>query len=385
MLKLSQRSADAINPTGEQFTVWDADLKGFGVRVNARGSKAFVAYYRVNGRQRLVTLGRYGKLKVEQARRLAFKHISQALEGVDNAKVAQDARKGTTIAELGARFLAEYVAVHLKPSSAAEYRRSVDLFITPKIGKSKVTDLDRVTVGDVHHKMRHIPYQANRTLGVLSKMMTQAEVWGLREEGTNPCRSVKKYKERKRERFLTSAELVRLSEVLDAEEAEAPSAITAYRLLILTGCRLGEIQTLQWSFVDLESQVIRLPDSKTGEKTVYLGPDAVAVLKAIPRIDGNPYVITGKEQGAYLTDLQKPWRRMRKRAELEDVRIHDLRHTFASHAVGLGQSLPMIGKLLGHTQTQTTARYAHLADDPVRAANTQVSTAIGDALFGRKP
>ncbi len=384
MPKLTQRAVDAIAPTGKQFTIWDSELAGFDVRVNAGGSKAFIAYYRVSGRQRLVTLGKHGKMKAEQARRLAFRHISNAVEGIDTASEEKKARKGQTVAQLGDRFLKEYVPVHLKPSTQAEYGRAVKLFIKPKIGSRKVADLDRSAVADFHHKLRDIPYQANRALGVLSKMMSQAEVWGLREEGSNPCLRVKKYKEEKRERFLSADELTALSDALDAEEADAPSAVAAYRLLILTGCRLGEIQSLKWDFVDLKDKVLRLPDSKTGEKTVYLGEDAIAVLKAIERIEGNPYVITGKKDGEYLTDLQKPWRRIRKRAGLEDIRIHDLRHTFASYGVGLGQSLPILGKLLGHTQAQTTARYAHLADDPVRAANAMVSTAIGDVLFGRK-
>ena len=383
-MKLTQRSVDAIKPHAKRYAVWDSELKGFGVRVNANGAKVYLVKFRIGGRQRFVTLGSTNVLKAEQARSLAREHLADADRGIDTAAEKKKARKGLTVAQLGDRFLKEYVPVHLKPSTQTEYGRAVKLFIKPKIGSRKVADLDRSAVADFHHKLRDIPYQANRALGVLSKMMSQAEVWGLREEGSNPCLRVKKYKEEKRERFLSADELTALSDALDAEEAEAPSAVAAYRLLILTGCRLGEIQTLKWDFVDLKDKVLRLPDSKTGEKTIYLGEDAIAVLKAIKRIEGNPYVTTGKKDGEYLTDLQKPWRRIRKRAGLEDIRIHDLRHTFASYGVGLGQSLPILGKLLSHTQAQTTARYAHLADDPVRAANAMVSTAIGDVLFGRK-
>ena len=384
MMKLTQRSVDAIKPQAKRYAVWDSELKGFGVRVNANGAKVYLVKFRIGGRQRFVTLGSTNVLKAEQARSLAREHLADADRGIDTAAKKRKSREGLTVAQLGDRFLKEYVPVHLKPSTQAEYGRAIKLFIKPKIGSRKVAELDRSAVADFHHKLRDIPYQANRALGVLSKMMSQAEVWGLRDERSNPCLLVKKYKEEKRERFLSADELTALSEALDAEEAEAPSSVAAYRLLILTGCRLGEIQTLKWDFVDLKDKVLRLPDSKTGEKTVYLGEDAIAVLKAIKRIEGNPYVITGKKDREYLTDLQKPWRRIRKRAGLEDVRIHDLRHTFASYGVGLGQSLPILGKLLGHTQAQTTARYAHLADDPVRAANAMVSTAIGDVLFGRK-
>ena len=152
------------------------------------------------------------------------------------------------------------------------------------------------------------------------------------------------------------------------------------RLLLLTGCRLSEIQKLKWEYVDFDAGVLRLPDSKTGAKLVAIGQAVIEVLKTIPRIKGNPYVITGQIEGQHLTDMQRPWRRLRERAGLDDVRIHDLRHSFASDALELGEDLPMIGKLLGHTQVQTTARYAHLKTTPIRAAADKVSNAIAMAL-----
>jgi integrase len=210
-------------------------------------------------------------------------------------------------------------------------------------------------------------------------MMNLAEIWGLRQDGSNPCRHVKKYPEKGRERFLSKEEFIRLAKVLDEVEfsgEETKSCVNAYRLLMFTGCRLGEIQKLEWAHVKLNAQELHLPDSKTGAKTVYLGEAAVAVLKKIKKLDDNPYVITGKKDGNYLTDLQHPWRRIRAKAKLDDVRIHDLRHSFASNAIALGISLSMVGKLLGHTQIQTTARYAHLASDPVKEAANLVAQNI---------
>ncbi len=279
------------------------------------------------------------------------------------------------MADLGARFLNDYVATHCKSSTAYEYRRSVEMFINKHLGKMKISDVERPDVARMHHDLRHIPYQANRTLGVLSKMMNQAEIWGLRQDGSNPCRHVKKYPEKGRERFLSKEEFTRLAKALDEVEA----CVTAYRLLMYTGCRLGEIQTLKWDYVDLEAGELHLPDSKTGAKTVYLGKAAIDVLRQAERKDNNPYVITGKGEGAHLTDLQHPWRRIRHRAGLDDVRIHDLRHSFASNAIALGMSLPMVGKLLGHSQMQTTARYAHLASDPIKEAANQVARSIANA------
>ena len=239
------------------------------------------------------------------------------------------------------------------------------------------------TIADFHHGMRKTPYQANRALGVISKMFSLAEVWGWRAEGTNPCRHVKPYRERKRERFLSEEETVRLSEVLRRAEREMPSAVAAFRLLLLTGCRMSEIQTLRWEYIKKDH--IALPDSKTGARIVPIGASVHAVLASIPRAPDNPWVIAGRFPGTHIGNLQRPWTVIRERAGLEDVRIHDLRHTFASRALALGESLPMIGKLLGHTQVQTTARYAHLAREAVNNAASRVAESFGDTLLERKP
>ena len=147
---------------------------------------------------------------------------------------------------------------------------------------------------------------------------------------------------------------------------------------MLTGCRLSEIQKLRWEHVDLEMGELRLPDTKSGAKVVHLGDPAVAVLRGIERRESNLWVITGRKEGSHLTDLQHPWRRIRTRAGLDDVRIHDLRHSFASGGLLVGEGLPMIGKLLGHTQVQTTARYAHLANDPVKSAANRIASRIAE-------
>jgi len=281
--------------------------------------------------------------------------------------------------ELGRRFLKEYVPSHCKPSTAEEYRRSVELFINPRIGKLRVPDVQRNHIATLHHGLRETPYQANRTLGVLSKIFNLAELWNLRPDGSNPCRHVKRFREEKRERFLSDEEYRRLGDTLDEAEregSETPAAIAAFRLLMLTGCRLSEIRKLRWEHVDLEAGELRLRDSKSGAKIVHLGAPAVAVLRGIDREDGSPWVIVGRKPGGHLTDLQHPWRRIRSRAGLDDVRIHDLRHSFASGGLLVGEGLPMIGKLLGHTQIQTTARYAHLANDPVKVAADRIASRI---------
>jgi len=214
-------------------------------------------------------------------------------------------------------------------------------------------------------------------------MMSLAETWGIREKHTNPCEDIERYPEHKRERFLSAKEIQRLGNVLrqvEADGMESSYAVAAFRLLLLTGCRLSEIQTLKWAYVNLEENELGLPDSKTGAKIVHFGQAVHDLLEKLPRADDNPYVIAGKVKGHYLTDLQKPWRRIRKAARIEEARIHDLRHTFASGGLLVGEGLPMIGRLLGHTQIQTTARYAHLADDPIKAAATRISSQLATTL-----
>ena len=245
----------------------------------------------------------------------------------------------------------------------------------------KAADVQRRHVAELHQQLRHVRYQANRVLGVLSKLFNLAEVWGVRPDGSNPTRHVEKYREDKRERYLRSDELARLGQVLASAEqdgTESSAVIAAFHLLLLTGCRLGEIQTLKWEYIQGGSLV--LPDSKTGAKRVALGHAALAVINSIQRIAGESYVVAGKLSNSHLTDLQRPWRRIRAKADLPDVRIHDLRHSFASSAVGLGESLPVIGKLLGHTQVQTTARYAHLANAPIQSAADRISNDIARAM-----
>jgi integrase len=386
MAKLTKRVADHAVAESTTTNLWDEELKGFGLRVWPSGRKVYIVKCRIKGRQRFITIGSHGPVTAEQARVRAFEILSEAKGGRDPAREHDQERKAPTVKGLGERFLKEHVAVRCKPSTQAEYKRSVELFINPKLGTRRVTDIERKDIAALHHGLSHTPYQANRTLGVLSKMFNLAEVWGLRPDGSNPCLHVKKFTEQKRGRFLSPEEFAALGDTLrDVEEqgSESQSAVNAIRLLMLTGCRLGEIMTLKWAYVDIKARELRLPDSKTGAKTVHFGTVATDVLESVTKLEDNPYVITGKNPGCRLNDLQHPWRRIRAQAGLDDVRIHDLRHSYASGALALGEGLPMIGKLLGHTQVQTTARYAHLANDPVKSAAGRVSDTIGAAMLGK--
>jgi len=379
MAKITKRSVDAATPADKEFFLWDDVLKGFGLRVYPSGRKMYLAQFRVGGRLRRVNIGLHGPLTPDMARTAAMKHLSEVRLGGDPANERDRRKASPTMKDFGTRFLSDHVALHCKASTYREYERSIQLFINPKIGSHRIIDITRADVVGLHQSMKHVPYQANRTLGVLSVMFTVAHTWDVRTDGVNPCWKVKRYKEEKRERYLTRDELARLGKVL-SEARDEPEAVNCIRLLLLTGCRLSEIQTLKWDYIDDMAGVLRLPDSKSGAKLVPIGKAAIDVLEAIPKLAGNPYVITGRIEGQHLTDMQKPWRRLRKRAGLDGLRIHDLRHSFASDALELGQDLTMIGRLLGHSQVQTTARYAHLKTDPIRSAADAVSEAVALAL-----
>ena len=383
MPKITKRLVEAAKPQDKDYIICDDDLAGFAVRILPSGRRSYIVQYRIGNRYRRMSLGAHGVLTPEKARRMAFKVLAAVKEGEDPAGERFRARKACTVKDLAERFDQEHISVRLKPGTATEYRRNLRRFILPALGRLKVGDVTRADVAKFHHDLRHIPYQANRNLEVISKMFSMAEMWGMRPDGSNPRLHIKKYPEEKRERYLSQKELSDLGSVLnEAEEMGVDNiyAISAIRLLIFTGCRLNEIMSLKWTEVDFANSCLRLSDSKTGARVVHLGPPALDLLKNLKQQPKNPWVICGKIPGTNRKEIQKFWQRIRKRAGIEDVRIHDLRHSFASNAVAQGMSLPMIGKLLGHTQVQTTARYAHLAADPVKAAASSVSCNIFDSL-----
>lgn len=386
-MALNQRSVSGAQPQTKETYLWDTALKGFGLKITPNGRKVFLLQYRApdaTRRTRRYTLGKYGALTVEEARREARKLLAELALGNDPADTKQAERKRKlTFNQAIDQFLDEHVKPKRTERTAHEYDRLIDRHVRKALGAKSIDAITHSDIARLHGSMSETPYAANRTVAVLSKFFNWCEVRQLRNEHSNPCRHLEKYREQARNRFLSSEELTRLGMVLQSpavKEKCSVYVIAAIRLLSLTGARLSEILTLEWSFVDLEHRQLRLPRSKTGARTIHLNDAAIDVLISIPRINGNPHVICGTRKGQHLVNLQKPWRYIRKITGLDDVRIHDLRHSFAAVAAASGLSLPMIGALLGHTQAQTTKRYAHLAEDPLKAANERIGGAIQNLM-----
>ena len=381
--KITKRTVDAANPAQRDTFIWDTDLPMFGLKVTPKGRKVYILQYRVNKRLRRYTIGKHGACTPDQARLEAMKLLGQIASGVDPSVTKSSSKHGLTIKDLSDRYISEHAVPNKKPKSIKEDTRLLRDVLLPVIGHIQVADLNRIDVTRLHQGQKDAPYQANRVLALLSKMMNLAEKWGLRPDGSNPCRHVEKFKEQKRERYLDAEELARLGKVLtnaSEESKELPSVILALRLLILTGARLSEILELRWRDVDLERSLLTLPDSKTGFKVIPLGNAAVEVLKNAIPMEGNPYVCWGQKPVSHLVGLPKAWGRIRKEAGIEDVRLHDLRHSFASYAAGKGMSLPMIGAILGHKEMSTTQRYSHLSIGPLKSAANEIADGIDAAL-----
>jgi integrase len=426
--KITKRTVEALQPGLRDQFLWDTELPGFGCKVTPKGARIYLLQYSDNGRDHRFTIGRHGvELTAEQAR-LEARRLRGLVAAGENPATARAIQRTTpTVAELGERYMEEYAAQHKKPSAVAQDRRNLNNHVVPLIGRLKVSAICREDIARVMREVaagktrkdektklrgrrivRGGEIVANRVHALMSKMFELAEDWKFRPERSNPCRGAKRYGEHKVERFLSMDELARLGGALAEAErnqplqngaaptpgdkrkrhrrrqagppSESPSVIAAIRLLLFTGCRVGEILSLQWSHMDIDRRLLLLPDSKTGAKPVYLSESAMQVLCALERVPSNPYVLPGTQPGKPLLSLRTPWERLCSMARIDGVRLHDLRHSFASVGAAGGLSLPMIGALLGHTQPTTTARYAHLAASPLHDAADAIGAKIHAAM-----
>ena len=382
---LSKRIVDRLPVDRKDAVFWDRELPGFGVRVYPSGRKVYVVQSRTGGKSKRVTVGRHGEIAPDQARKEAVRLIARIKAGQPLAENKPETEPA--VADLAERYQREYVAMHCKPATVNHYGLMLGKHIVPALGNLRVSEVERKHILKFQYGLRDMPTVANRCVDILVKMFNLAELWELRPPGRNPCKSVRRYKvQPHKERFLTPDELARLGRTLDiapAKRLASRHAAAAIRLLVLTGCRRNEIMGLAWEDLDFKAGEMRLTDSKTGARIVPLPPAAAAVLEDLPRIPGNSWVFPGKRKGTHQVNINDSWNRVRKCAGLDSVRLHDLRHTFASRALAIGEGLPMIGELLGHRQVNTTARYAHLARESIQASTAKVAESIGSDILAR--
>ena len=390
--RLTEALIAGLVVNGRDRIVFDSLQPGFGIRVTPAGTRIFVAQARVAGRPRRVALGLFPDRSVSDARADARTALADLRAGRDPSvekasRVKAHLAGQMTVREFAERWFHEYVEAKLKPLTIRDYRRLLDQKINPALGHLIVSRVAKDDVLRFHSDMRAIPRRANYAVAVFRSLMTYAEDVGLRPPSSNPSRRIRLYREKLRERFLSEVEMVKAAEAITATERAGkigPHAAAGLRLAMFTGARSGEILAAQWDQVDWTRRIIRLPDSKTNEpRTIHLSDAAIAVLKSVPRV--GVFVVAGAKKDEAYKSLTNAWRECRDAAGLSDVRLHDLRHSYASLAASRGVSLQMIGKLLSHKVPSTTQRYAHLARDAVSAVNDEIGEAMVAAIAKDKP
>jgi integrase len=440
-VKLTKRAVAAIKPDGRRAFWYDADLKGFGLKVEPTGVMTWLVEYRTGGggrgaAKKRLTLGKVGALAPEQARDLAKATLANVLGGADPSALKAEAKAAKTVAELCDLYLAEADRGNVisrrgtvkKVSTLVSDRGRIARHIKPLLGTKRVrdvkcTDIERFlrdvadgkTAADVKtgkHGRAIVTGgkgTATRTVRLLGGIFSSGVRLGMRAD--NPTHGVAKYADKAGARFLSGVELERLGAALreaetmglpwktstakpgakhlpkneiDRRSTIGPHPAAAIRLLILTGCRLREILDLEWSHVDMERGLLNLVDSKSGAKTIVLAASALEIFAGLPRIEGCRFVIAGETLNNPRSDLKRPWALVTRAASLDGVRIHDLRHTYASHGAAAGMGLTIVGRLLGHADVKTTNRYSHFDADPLRRAANAVGASLAAAMDGAR-
>lgn len=396
MPKLTKRIVDSLQPADKDQVVWDSKMPGFGIRVMPSGVKSYVIQYRnAHGRSRRMTVGRHSVLTVDEARKEAKQFLAAVDKGRDPVAARRAERDAPEFKELCKRYVEEHVEVKNRPSTIKEFKRLVEKRIEPGLGHLKVSAVTRTDIAKLHRSMNKTPRQANIVLSVLSKMFSLSEVWGMRPDGSNPCLRIERYPEVTRERFLSDEELKKLGKALDKSDRSepfddgkclkvGPEVANALRLLALTGCRASEIVSLKWAYVDFTNNVLWLPETKTGARGHTIGAYAIALLSGLDREEGAEWVFPSERTGTHITvnAASQAWRRIREKAGLEGIRLHDLRHTVGTYAGQTGANAFLVRDKLGHRQISTTARYVNQDSDPLKALSDTVESRIQAALDG---
>lgn len=398
-IKLTKRTVEAIEAGAKDIQVMDSDLSGFGVRVKPSGIRSyFIRYRNEHGRARKLTLGTHGKITADQARGMAREHFAAIAKGIDPSAERKAALNAPDVDDLLDRFLADHVKPKRRARTYKEYARLIERNIRPRLGKLKVRGVRRDDIDRLHQSLKATPYQANRILALLSKAFSLAEVWGMRDDHSNPCVGIERFKEKRRQRILTTDEIRRLGAVLEQARQEQwfhqHHAIDAIYMLALTYRRLNDVLTLTWDNVHIDDfghLHIHLPNTKTVEQDHVISEQAANYLRAMPRYDGCPWVFPRNNLQEHLTDndVEKAWRnRIRKAAGLEAthklkaVRLHDLRHTGGTWGGQTGANAYLLREFLGHATAAMTDRYVGREVTPLQKLNNEVGSRIWDNLTG---
>lgn len=368
-MKLTKSRIDAFDYEGDgksRDVRWDDAVSGLGLRIYPSGRKAFILSYRAQGQKRLFTLGQYGPLTLDKARSAALQRKADVIEGTDPLDQRRAASKAQTVSELCGVYMQRYARD--KKTGDADERR-IQQHIIRRWGARKIVALKRSEIAEAHHKvgLTH-PYEANRRLALIRRMLNLARQWGLVDEGwPNPAVGIPMHREQSRDRWATQDELPRLAKAIGEEpNIYARSALWLY---LLTGMRKQELLRAKWDDIDWDRKELRLGETKSGRPHyVPLSPPAIAILQTIPHQENNPYILAGAREGKHLVNINKPWFRVRDRAEVSDLRLHDLRRTVGSWLAQAGNDLHLIGKVLNHSNISTTQVYARFGQDIVHKA-----------------
>jgi len=375
---------EIIQTQNEPKTIWDTEIHGLGVRITKAGSKSWTLKYwsRPLQKQRWFTLCPFDALTPTLARKKARALVVQIADGADPAQERKRVREAATITELIDRYIREHLEVKNKPSTRGPVRCVIESRIRPTFGKMKIEAVTRADISSLHARMASTPRQANHTLSVLSKMFNLAEIWGLRPENSNPVRLIERYKEFPRDRYLSEVEINQLGKALDNAVNISQWTISAIRFLMFTGMRRGEVLSIEWDWINFEAGYVALPDAKAGGRIQPISDAALEILRSQPKSEQLPYVFRNSDGSQRLgfAALDSAWRGIRKTAQIENIRLHDLRHTVGTYSGQTGANAFMVRDLLGHKTLAMTGRYVGRNVDPTRELANTVSKIIQNAL-----
>lgn len=386
-MKFTKKSLDELAPADKRYEVFDIHEPGFCIRVGLNGEKSFYYFYRNGkgrgGKLRRLFIGKMSNVTLEQAKTILNSYKARIVLGDDPVNDINLKKKEPILENVIEEFFINHVDTKLKDKTKDSYRNMKNNFIIPALGKKKITEVSFKDVSKLHADMKNTPYQANRCIALLSKFFNWCELEEYRKVNSNPVKGIEKYKEKARTVFMEKDTLELIGKAIyELEQIGSISiySLTAIKILLLTGARKGEILSLKWSYFNANHTQAILPDSKTGQKIIIIPSVVWELLSNLPQ--ENEYCFPGNGKEGHLVDIKKTWRIICEKAGISGWRIHDLRHAFAAYAASSGQSLPIIGSLLGHSQPQTTARYAHLANNPIRQAAEETAGILIKDLRG---